>query len=389
MSHTNFLAVLGVTTDADARAIKQAYAALLKRVDQAADPAGFARLREAYEQALAFVAGKTNSAPVVATPTPAATPTIATEAAAAVAESRTTPTPAAEEPPPADDLAHTLRLAEGFALAAQRATSEQVRPMLDKAIAGLRRGYLDAAGRFEERVIDMLMAGAVGNRPAIFTALREAFHWEELGRLAALGTRGRWIEAVMTQEDAWHQVLLKKRAPILNTLREADAPLTEDLMRSWPRVRGALDEFPQYLSLYLHPARKAEWRQRYEAFDAARAAAMPDIDAPRSHQPRRETPKKPFVGFGLAIFVLLQVGRFLGDNHVAPQVSAPPAPVARVSQPYPTQGNRVTVTQSPYTSECEWVLKRYGTTPTFYSPPSGSEQETLLKTCREQWAKRR
>lgn len=385
MSHTNFLAVLGVTTDADARAIKQAYAALLKRIDQAADPAAFARLREAYEQALAFVDGKTASKPAVATPT------IATEAVTDVAESRTTPAPTAEEPPTADDLTHTLRLAEGFALAAQRATSEQLRPMLDKAIAGLRRGYLDAAGRFEERLIDMLMAGAVGNRSAIFTALREAFHWEELGRLAALGTRGRWIEAVMTQEDAWHQVQLKKRAPILNTLREAEAPLTQDLMRSWPRVRGALDEFPQYLSLYLHPARKAEWRQRYETFDAARAAAMPDIDAPRSHQPQRETPKKPFIGFGLAIFVLLQVGRFLGDNHVAPQTSAPPAPVARVSQPYAPQGHPRSDGSLLYPPDCKWILERFGTMAmgARVSPPSGSEQENLLATCRQQWAHRR
>jgi hypothetical protein len=376
MSHMTFLAVLGVTADADARAIKRAYAASLKQIDQAVDPAAFARLREAYEQALAYVADKAANTAALAIPAKAP------EEPAAVAADTL-------EPPPADDLAHTLRLAEGFAVAAQRAAPEQVRAMLDTSIAGLRRGYLDAGGRFEERVIDLLMAGAVGNRPAIFTALREAFHWDELGRLTALGTRGRWIEAVMTQEDAWLRVMLKRRAPILNTLREAAAPLTEDLMRSWPRVRGALEEFPQYLSLHLHPARKAEWRERYEAFDAARTAAMPEIDAPRAHQPRRETTKRPVIGFGLAIFVLLQVGRILGDHHVAPPTSAPPAPIARVSQPYESPANRAPFMSSRYAPGCEWVLRRYGTTATFYSPPPGSDQESLLKTCREQWAKRR
>lgn len=385
MSDTNFLAVLGVTADADVRAVKQAYAVLLKQIDPAANPVGFARLRDAYEQALAYVAARSARASTIVTPP------MATETVTADAEPEADPEAPPGEPPPADDLAHTLRLADGFALAAQRATPEEVRPMLGEAIAALRRGYLGADGRFEERVIDLLMVGKVANRSAIFTALGKEFPWQELSHLTALGTRGRWIEAVLAQEEAWHRVVLKKRMPILNTLRAAEGPLTEDVMRSWPRVCATLDEFPQYLSLYLHPARKEEWRQRYEAFDAARAGAMPDIDAPRSHQPRRETPKKPFIGFGLAMFVLLQVGRFLGDNHVAPQVSAPPAPIARVSQPYTPQEQQRSNGSLLYPPDCKWILERFGTIAMAarVSPPSGSQQESLLATCRQQWAHRR
>ena len=41
---------LGISPTTDQKAIRRAYAALLKRTDQAGDPEGFAALREAYER---------------------------------------------------------------------------------------------------------------------------------------------------------------------------------------------------------------------------------------------------------------------------------------------------------------------------------------------------
>lgn len=46
--------VLGLAPDADSRAIKRQYAALLKKTRPDDDPEGFQRLREAYEAALAW-----------------------------------------------------------------------------------------------------------------------------------------------------------------------------------------------------------------------------------------------------------------------------------------------------------------------------------------------
>ena len=45
---------LGISPTTDQKAIRRAYAALLKRTDQAGDPEGFAALREAYERARAW-----------------------------------------------------------------------------------------------------------------------------------------------------------------------------------------------------------------------------------------------------------------------------------------------------------------------------------------------
>jgi hypothetical protein len=374
-TNTPFFEVLGVPAHADTRAVRRAYAALLKRVDPAADPGAFARLREAYEAAMAYgaVQGSIDTTPPVVATVP-----VETDA------SPNLPAQPASQVSPEDDLAHTLRLAEGFAVAAQRVPPDQVRALLAATIGDLRLGYIDAPGRFEERMIDLLMSGTVERRDVQFTALAEELHWNEIGRLAPLGSRGRWVEAVLAQEVAWRQVLLKKRAPILELLREAETRLGGDLIPLWPRVRGALEEFPDYLRLILRDARAAEWSARYDALDAARSAAMPDIDAPRSHRPKAVPTARPFVGVGLVLFVVFHGARMLLDQNVSPgpsHVDAAPAPTVHAYVPPHRASHRLTEEDA----SCQWLLNRFGR----YSidarpgPPAGSEQEEALKLCRQ------
>jgi hypothetical protein len=113
-------AALGLRPDADARAIKRAYAAQLKTVRPDEDPAGFQRLNEAYQAALAACAAR-DAVPPVRVPPPA-------ENATAAADAPPTRVPRAprHEPPPlanpaataaeddAFDIAHCLRLAANW-----------------------------------------------------------------------------------------------------------------------------------------------------------------------------------------------------------------------------------------------------------------------------------
>ena len=73
MSMPWFLEWLELPPHADERAVRRAYAIRVKLIDPALDPAGFARLREAYEAARAWAADEDHEAATpVATSAPRA-----------------------------------------------------------------------------------------------------------------------------------------------------------------------------------------------------------------------------------------------------------------------------------------------------------------------------
>ena len=117
-------AALGLRPDADERAIKRAYAAQLKTVRPDEDPAGFQRLNEAYQAALAACAGRA-TVPPIRPPAPA--PAQDASAAPEQPPARSPRMPHREAPPPSTpapattapddetfDIAHCLRLAANW-----------------------------------------------------------------------------------------------------------------------------------------------------------------------------------------------------------------------------------------------------------------------------------
>jgi hypothetical protein len=306
-SDTHFLDVLGVPDHADARAIRRAYATLLRRIDPATDPVAFARLRDAYEKAMTWAAtsaplatqGKeTHEGPAQVTRDEELT---AVEAGTAV------------EASPANELTHTLRLADAFAAAAQRTPAAELPGLLARTVSSLRLGYIDAPGRFEERMIDLLTEAVIGRRVAIFAALGDAFHWSELGHLAPLGTRGTWIETVVAQELAWKQVPPRSRQAIVELLDQAEAApaIPASLIRDWPRVATALADFPAYLGLHLGADKQAAWRDR---FNAQEDDLVPR--APSEFQRRVRHLSGPIGGVSVATFLLLAMGRLIANGTV-------------------------------------------------------------------------
>lgn len=304
MKNTDFLDVLGIPDHADTRAIKRAYAALLKRIDPAADPDGFARLREAYEQAMSWAAEQ------AAVGAAAAETLIAAERET----EETTLRSAVAEASPTDDLTHTLRLADAFAASAQRTPAAELPALLSRTVSSLRLGYIDAPGRFEERMIDLLIEGNVGQRLTLFAALTDTFHWAELGHLAPLASRGAWIERVTAQELAWRQVPTRARQAIVELLRQAEVAtaLPPTLIREWPRVATALADYPDYLGLHLGKRKQTLWRERFAAQDD-----QPVPQAPGEFR-RRERHLSAPVGGLSTVAVLLIVGSRLIANGTVP-----------------------------------------------------------------------
>ena len=124
-------AALGLRPDADARAVKRAYAARLKTVRPDDDPEGFQRLNEAYQAALAQCAARDDAraprlpdplpAPLHGVPEAGASPDASPPDASSPPRRprRLPPSPIAEPvaPPPEDaafDIAHCLRLAANW-----------------------------------------------------------------------------------------------------------------------------------------------------------------------------------------------------------------------------------------------------------------------------------
>jgi hypothetical protein len=274
MSLPWFLEVLALPTHADERAVRRAYAMRVKLIDPATDPAAFARLREAYEAARAWVADEDHdvvveqAAPFVSDVVPPLLPASPADREKAAV---------AEEVNPQEQA---IRLVDRFAARVAQGLDDDVRRELEACTAELRLQYIDAPGIFEDLLIDRLARGLIARRVAVFAHASDIFHWQELGHLTALGPKGMWIEAVESQRMAWAALPPLVRASRLALIERAEASkgvLSSQIVRRWVEVRDDLRRFPAYLSLYLTLLRQQEWASCYDALPATERQA---IEAP-------------------------------------------------------------------------------------------------------------
>ena len=186
---------LGISPTTDQKAIRRAYAALLKRTDQAGDPEGFAALREAYERARAWAewqreqdddAPEPGHSPME-TETAAAPPagsrvgpgriashrhTLAGEAAPAWTVSEPAPGPTPEQQ--AEGVIHWTRTL-------MQAAADQHTTLLGKAMLDERLSRLDAVEQ-----LSASLAQSIRDQPdrqlALFEAATRHFGWNEVGQ---------------------------------------------------------------------------------------------------------------------------------------------------------------------------------------------------------------
>lgn len=277
-----FLELLALPATADERDIKRAYARRLKDIDQAADPEGFARLRQAYELARAHLE---HPVPVDA---PAARPTPAPRS-----EERPRPSippeherfrrPATTDDahvPPAAGSTHggspsfaeprssgspgdaARRLLDGF-MARVHADDAHVTRELNACLDQLRRVHMDASTVFELMLIEELRGETMHSRDTVYRIARDLFAWTDILHAQRLDQLGDWI---LTVERQRHQLEQSKGGPTLLRLLAPVArggPLPEKLLAHWPSVDYAAKRFTQVMVLYLTPTVYREWARRY------------------------------------------------------------------------------------------------------------------------------
>lgn len=284
MSTPWFFDLLGLPAHADERAVRRAYAIQLKRIDQATDPDGFARLRAAYEAARQWAADADDDVTVVVPvePSPDATPP----------DDEAPPAPDTPDVPTiGDPRGEALQRIEWFASTVPGASSYAIRQTLDTTISALRMQYIDAPGLFEDFLVDRLAWCTIDQRPTVFAIASDAFHWQEIGHLAAMGPRGQWIESVEAQSLAWHTVLPVWRTKILATIEaacNANRPLPLSIVRLWPDVRDAFAGYPAYLGLHIAHDLRNEWAA---AFDALPGEQRSSLDASAKQRARKAAQK--------------------------------------------------------------------------------------------------
>lgn len=347
-----FFSFLDLPADADERSIKRAYAARLKRIDQASDLEGFARLRQAYEGALGWCARQQahavapaerlavlHAAPVFHPPAPRLG-----ESALASAEPRVSMPVDAAQPshlhaPTAADEAHAAMQR----LTAALGTGASARDALGEPLRMLHSGRLEAVAMFECLLIDALANGQLPQRVALFEAARGGLGWMDVNRLAQLGPRGRWIENVLAELPAWHrQIITFVGARWFDLIGEGHHPsVPRELASQWPRVLLLLRQCPHQLRLRLAPDTLAAWQAAFDALPALDRdlaetyAGVPTPAARRAARPRVGDARSAGRGVVFVIGIVMALRAIFGllDEPV-PYV--PPAPVP-ASAPVPAR----------------------------------------------------
>ncbi|WP_285405118.1 hypothetical protein [Luteibacter sp. ME-Dv--P-043b] len=284
------LEALGLPAHADRVAVRRAYAAALRRIDPAVDPRGFAHLREAYEAARAWCEAMAADAAAAeaAVEAPAEMPCEAVDPVDAPPSGNA---PADVAVPSGDDVDDeavasatdpTIALAWRFAADVAAQTPDEVATSLTQALAEVRTQYIDAPGRFEEHLIDLIGLQRISHRAAVFAAMEEQCHWREVGHLASLGERGRWIETVMVQRDAWAQLASDWREAWLARFVRAEAGLDRSLLRDWPDVARLHQRYPAWIGLHLSAATLSAWQALFDAQSPSTRDELTRMAAPDS-----------------------------------------------------------------------------------------------------------
>lgn len=382
-----FLAYLGLDEGADDRAIRRAYARLLKQIDQERDPDGFQSLRQAYEVSLHWFAHRqqegareqqeqatsagTNAAggvtadaegstgagddlqdgrPLRTEPLLRAEPSAPAESSSSVESSLPIGSvPAGREPDSSPSDVATLRQAAAWAAETsarevfdamramlpqrQRGAREKVQAWLQQALEGERLIDMDARFLFEGGVASLLANGWQPGHEYLFGPAMECFGWRrDRGRLAAFGRAGAVIASAIDELDFYDAQPKKARSAqrdLIRRLRDDGRPSTGYLLRHQAWALHLRRLFPHWLHVITGVGNVERWSEWAKAVPRWRRWLTYAPSKPPVH------PAAPFsmpassgrIGNGWIIFGVLIVCTLLRTClQSTSQTPVPPAP---------------------------------------------------------------
>lgn len=250
-----FLTFLGVPFDADERAIRRAYARLLKQIDQASEADKFQQLREAYEAALAWVGDESDGiSSRVPFHGPAAVP-------GRLKPGELSPRDAAETA-----LRDLLAEVDAYRRFGSRAMEDLV-DALNAALESDALVSLDARELFEAQLANRLAQGWQPGHEMLFPTARLVLGWwEDPARLRGLGAVAAFLERAIEQEAASERRSfddLVMQRDVLAQLRQADLPEEQFMRAAFPYFEELAYHMPQWLAVVAPREQVQRWREHY------------------------------------------------------------------------------------------------------------------------------
>ncbi|MCW5648420.1 MAG: hypothetical protein KIS62_01605 [Ramlibacter sp.] len=268
---------LGLTADADERAVKRAYASILKQIDLHAQPEQFAQLRQDYETALAFLrnGGGIFHPPEVVQAAPAPETVPETKATPPV------PPQNAPEPAPALDPVPQESI---DALVTRLGSSTDTESAKSAIQAELATGRFDSIAMRE--VLEAQLVEAIGTRRfgsasvSVLRAAADVFAWEtrpggNLDRMRPQGSNlARALDEVLT-------ISPEKLSRWQKLTGEPDRKMALELLKPG-EIPG--DEYPFLTSMMFEPGHIQRWEEaRVNSHLAAGPVHLAKFAARRIH----------------------------------------------------------------------------------------------------------
>ena len=309
---------LGVPDGADERTIRRAYARELKLIDQAADPAGFQSLREAYEEALFWARVSVQEA--ASEPGADAAPEAAPEVQPAQA-----PLSLAKDDDSVRQVQRQVEIdpqaqsGEVFAEFMQRCAGiaderAEVAPApwereLRASLADERLFDIAVRELFEVRVAHLLANGWQPGHEALLVAAIAVFGWaNDRRRVRSLGAAGHHLDAAIderTMFDEQEGLEWMRQARLVARLRDPSDPDTRELLEDLPTLETMAVRYPAWLGLVTDVERLAAWRERSDQIPGLRRklAYKRKAATPESY----ENQTSGGFNWGWLIFVVLMI----------------------------------------------------------------------------------